>query len=498
MASSLESLSPELLLSILQSLSSAKDLLSAITASPRLYRIFRTYRNSITAAVLRRAVLGTESDFLAAYHAQHIWAFVPEHNDDTRLYNRVPIPQSVKEQLREETVSLRELSKSDLREEWRTITPDSKILPRLWKFYVRFEHFVRLYSSNALAALQQPTINAGATISDAPPLSSAEESRLRAAFFRFEIYTCLFQVSQITGQDISQYYEPPDDDPAPDYLGAHYSWEVEQLSCVGQFYVELIRKLCDAMEDDFVAAVKEKSTAHSNSSPHKEALTQELNNLSLWLDYFCLHWYEESHKLRDRARHIDYLVSRGLGALWKLTGAPLKTVRRRVVRTHFMSRNKCSIMQVLRWTTPRAGADEHDLALEKHACASSTSTPCYGWLCARETMDSWTSNAPCNYDLRSQGYVFWDRARIQDLQQFRHPRARVEGMAFKQYPAGYRSHSEEYRIDVELEGVAIRKDAIGEIADEINERSSAVDGDASDSDEEEEDTPYVISWRDDL
>ncbi|KAL4909354.1 hypothetical protein BDW74DRAFT_80335 [Aspergillus multicolor] len=152
-------------------------------------------------------------------------------------------------------------------------------------------------------------------------------------------------------------------------------------------------------------------------------------------------------------------------------------------------------MEALEWATSR---DEQHRGDEMHSLFS----PRYGWLHTCETMESWSLNARCNYDLRSQGYAFWDRARIKGLQQFRDPRARVEGMATDKFPAGHRSHSDGCKIAVEFAGVAIRKDAIRQFADEVDEKDSAADDGSDDADEddkeEEEDTPYVISWRDDM
>ncbi|OGM46115.1 hypothetical protein ABOM_005712 [Aspergillus bombycis] len=40
-------------------------------------------------------------------------------------------------------------------------------------------------------------------------------------------------------------------------------WEVEEISCVAQFYKALMEELSDAIEEDFVAIAKEKMAAHA-------------------------------------------------------------------------------------------------------------------------------------------------------------------------------------------------------------------------------------------
>lgn len=387
MSAILTSLSPELLVHILGLLSSPRDLYSAIAASSRLYRTFTAYRHSVTSAVLQEAIPPEiECDFLLAFRAQAVWKHVPEGNDKAEIDSS----QDHLDGLDQESTAVLDESRAGRTKEIYNLVPDSGRSPRLWNFYRKFEHFIQLYSARALSTLQQSSLDSDESKLQ---LSLSEETRLKRAFFRCEVYTCLFQISQTTHEDTRD--EAPHTDPGPAYIETYPPWEIEEIACIVHFYTNLIQELCERIEDDFITSVREKETKCASPVHGNEE-----NRLSTWLDYHSIDWYSESSKRHLRQTHIDYLVSRGMLAVWKLTHAPgpSQTVRKMVVTTHFTSNDVPSIMFQLQRATSIVKSDQTN---------SRTRSP--GWAWASEAMTPYhrlRAAAHSGYNLRNQGYVF--------------------------------------------------------------------------------------------
>ncbi|KAE8375356.1 hypothetical protein BDV26DRAFT_267985 [Aspergillus bertholletiae] len=73
MSPSLISLSPELLVNILQSLTSTRDLYAIVKALSQFYRVFAAYKQSIVSAILPHTLpKEAEQAFVLAYRAQTI------------------------------------------------------------------------------------------------------------------------------------------------------------------------------------------------------------------------------------------------------------------------------------------------------------------------------------------------------------------------------------------------------------------------------------------
>lgn len=191
--SSLLSFPSELLLSILQWLSSPNDLYSAIEATSRFYRLFAEYKYSIMSAILQRALPSeAESDFLLAYRAQGVWKFVRERSKN----GLHPKEYSGRyDSLKQECAAILEQAKSGESGSLLEMISDSETLPRLWTFYRKFEQLMDMYKKNAICALQKIPKD-----SEIDPrelvLSRHEQIRLQGAFFRWEVYTCLYQLSE--------------------------------------------------------------------------------------------------------------------------------------------------------------------------------------------------------------------------------------------------------------------------------------------------------------
>ncbi|KAB8264396.1 hypothetical protein BDV32DRAFT_145640 [Aspergillus pseudonomiae] len=159
-----------------------------------------------------------------------------------------------------------------------------------------------------------------------------------------------------------------------------HPWEVEEMFCVGQFYKVLMEELSDKIEEDFVTMVKEKIAACADVGGEQK---DEVGGM---LDWFGLWWYDESFKRSDRSEYIDYLVSRGMLFIRKLTSAPFPILNYGDEREEDEGKSNT-----------RHAEDDSDEECLGHCN--------FGWLWAvRHTKMEWRWDIalPANYDLRNR------------------------------------------------------------------------------------------------
>jgi hypothetical protein len=461
MSLDLSLLSPELLVTILQFLSSPRDLYTIIKTSSQFYRVFAAYKQSILSAILLNAIPSEiEADFILAYRAQRIRKFVPEHNkrhifpSDEHARDR-----ELFSNLDRESVAILDQFESRNVEPLCEVIFDRAFLPDTWIFYCNFEHFIASYSTNALLELQK------SFYSSKESLSFTERTRLQRAFFRWEIYTCLFQISLIFRDDIRV--------SAPRFTAMLSSWEVEEISCVAQFYMTFMEELCDRIENDFVILIKEKMDAHTTVSGETKDEPEEVGDV---LELCSLMWFDEYWKRSHRSRHNDYLVSRGIQCIRKLTSAPFLIVRRMVVRSDLEAKNKIPILVGLRESNPLTEREENPEELEERSAENDSDSEClgrcnFGWRWAVGNMMRVILYAPANYDLRHRGYVFWDKARLLESTEFQSPRDPMDDpMEVFKFPSSYQEHSKQPGVETKLKDFPVHWSVVDEISDEIDGR----------------------------
>jgi hypothetical protein len=186
------------------------------------------------------------------------------------------------------------------------------------------------------------------------------------------------------------------------------------------------------------------------------------------LELSRLSWYDEYLKRNEQSGHIDYLVSRGMLCVRKLTTAPFPIVRKMVVRSEPEAHGKIPMLLGLQYSNPgeemRAG--EGDSVERRSASDDNCLEHCnFGWLWAVGDAAR-RLNAHANYELRNQGYVFWDKARLLRLEKFQSPRDPVKD--FFEFPPGYEEHSIRPGIGTKLKDAPIDRDVLDEISQEID------------------------------
>lgn len=97
----------------------------------------------------------------------------------------------------------------------------------------------------------------------------------------------------------------------------------------------------------------------------------------------------------------------------------------------------------------------------------------YGWRWATANSVWPKTNIPVNHDLRNQGYVFWDKARLDSYDIFRSPRSPVRGEL--DFPPGYQEDAEMPGVEEKLRSVFVPLCVISDIFNELQFSGGGVD-----------------------
>lgn len=243
------------------------------------------------------------------------------------------------------------------------------------------------------------------------------------------------------------------------------------MCCVAQFYKITIEELCNTIEEDFVSSVKQKQWYKVWRRRDVYAMKHKRHGVEALLNIHYLEWFQADSKRYVRGRQIRYLVSRGMLAVWKLTNAPFQTARQMVVWSYVSSEPSYSVFKRLNRFDYRFPRYEGD--------GPHSSSPGWQWA-TFDGRERGQVYAPANYGLRNQGYIFWDRSRLEKAHQFQAP---YRSTNLSSFPAGYKGHEDGPSVSTMLQEFQIRRGILEPIKDEI---------DGSEEDERDGD---VISWR---
>ncbi|KAL1985710.1 hypothetical protein VTN96DRAFT_7458 [Rasamsonia emersonii] len=408
----LHSLPTEVILILLQSLSSSKDLHALIRASAPCYRTFNTYQSSVFAAVLQNAIHPE-----AQLDAMMVLEAVRIKNSMKRCSEFIEVRKDILDYLkkypsREPVSSLREIAKSD-----------HKQLQELFRLYSSIEGFISDYCDRALRYLNTVRPPSTVTGSTSATLSPTELGRLQRAFFRFETFANIFQIFSLLSCPWASDWLRADAEPPSEFLKMFSPWEQEELACVTQYVVTLVGEIFDKVEDEFVHAVEEAvaTRRHQDGDDNGHDNEDEIHVLML-LDLQCMRFFKASYKQRYRVDHIDFVISRGLVFVKKLLSLEPLPLRQEVLksahdREQFIGNLQVTLACVSNNTRRGISSQQHvpgdsdATSFPAHAEADSLTDCNLGWLWAFD-YNLVTVDRDANYDLRDQGYVFWDRERF--------------------------------------------------------------------------------------
>ncbi len=199
---SLETLPAELRCQILASLATLDDLKSAMRASPVLYQQYRADRKTVLDAVLRR-ILGDQT-FVDAYTVQ-----------------RSAGPPC--------------LAVEVLTDEYRTHRATPSLLSRKCAV-ADLVGMAAFYSSTIRPLLRRVFATMPARVVQHGPLSDTEHARMLRALYRFQLWCNLYGTGEgaaTRGRAVRPC------DMLLHFFGAFEPWEVEEISCVHEFFMDM-------------------------------------------------------------------------------------------------------------------------------------------------------------------------------------------------------------------------------------------------------------------
>jgi hypothetical protein len=458
MSTYLTSLPAELLLQILRYLSSPRDLDSSIRAFAPFYRIFVSFRDSIQSSILLRAIHpAAQADALFALDVRQIIELLESGEKISSLEQRC--------------CSLLESYTCGQDRDIRKAISDRSRVRDLFSLYSAVENFMIDYCNNALYQLNPTCATEDNGNNLEPRLSWTELGRLQRAFFHFEIYVRLFHVSQPRGRLGCMSGTKP----AQRFISGLTPWEAEGIACVTQYLTILVGKFFDKVEDDFVTLVSEKAEAHNSQNPMSpassspDASKSEMVGLEM-LEWFGLHFFEETNKPRHKD-HIDFLVSRGLLFVHKLSRLESRLLMSAILSTDLQSRPNTRLWEALwrsdlgSWTVKYGGCGDSKSGVSTQNSDDSLKERSPGWQWAFGDGFFISIYKPDNFDLRNQGYVFWDRSRLEGVHTFRSPRARKDTIS-RRSPS-YQPRSNLPSAEEKLRHLEVHWKVIREISDEI-------------------------------
>ncbi|KAL6815549.1 hypothetical protein GGI42DRAFT_311789 [Trichoderma sp. SZMC 28013] len=243
----LHDLPPELLRLILTSFDSLPDLYSFIKASPECFRIYRVTPELILSSVLRRAI---HPD--ARHHALAVVHVEAQEFTD-----------------REEDYQLWQFLDSYFQRDPALLEFPKKMydIISLAKLNNMVSKLVNDYTCRTLHALyesektQQDPHRGEAPISSHTAcqtrLSATEQARIQRAFYRYDLYSRCFPVSP-TIPDESIYAA---DDQFKYFIQQMAPWEVEELSCLHEYFWVQVSRVFSEIEEEVVVKVLDAQTA---------------------------------------------------------------------------------------------------------------------------------------------------------------------------------------------------------------------------------------------
>ncbi|KAH7179052.1 uncharacterized protein B0J16DRAFT_374159 [Fusarium flagelliforme] len=385
-----ESLAPELLSLILQSIESPRSLHNLISASPVCLRVFNQTSRLILSAVIQNTLpIINKRHLLALYQAPSpatrtgVSSFLDKYFDESSSFD---FPTGRAE------------------------------LVELYKIYNRLSFLINEYLKRVDDLGLDDTILTP---------SRYEVTRLQRAFLRYGLYSRVFPADDTR----------PWEDPSPNhnfsageqfdlFINHLYPWECEEMVCVEQYFSILIGDFVDEIEDQLAEVVKsvlvpktsklsEESKDDSRDTSVKEDL-RHFRNLDLTrLSMFSSDNRSEIH------HNISYLASLGLDFVYDLIRADQEE-RSRLIRSN--SPNFRDFLQEALNHSPDASEErEEDMASWEDDPFSiwedEPSCNNLGWTQFglpnrhREYLgiDTW---GYLMSPLQELGYIFWDSSRF--------------------------------------------------------------------------------------
>lgn len=451
-ATMIDSLSTEILLTILECLSPL-DLFSAIRASPIVYRTFIAYKQHLLRHTLRQAIHpACGADIHTALDAQNIPKLIKSGESITRV--------------KAECFSLFATDRTRRRRNIDQFSVDNANLDTLFYLHVNVERLIDSYCHWSLGNLtshhEKPTQFQTTTVHPRATLSSTEQARLQRAFYRYEIYARFQRVlhlltdksgalnfSQIVLSFISQFTP----------------YEFEEIISVRQFLAQFIRSLCERVDDDVVAScyLPDSVGAGVEKEVSGNAVSMKIEGLK------DLSFFAKSYRDTHHLDHVKFLASCGLPYVFRLSLMEPQALKHAILNSYVESRNNTVMDFFFQGGLYIESCDEKqkDIVLRGKLVSiprDEVSSCNLGWKWGTSFPEFVKPDTPAMFDLRNQGYVFWDQERLQESGLVNEPY--VVHVGTKYFPPGHRGPFLGPSVEERLGGLGIDTEVLRELEDE--------------------------------
>lgn len=439
------SLSTEILLTILECLSPL-DLFSASRASPILYRTFVAYKQHLLRHTLRHSIhAACAVDIYTALDAQNVPKLIKSGESIAKV--------------KAECFSLFTTDRTRRRQNYNQFSVDNVHLDTLFYLHVNIERLIDSYCHWSLGNLsshhEKPKPFQTTTFRPRANLSPTEQARLQRAFYRCEIYARFQRVLHLL----------PDKSAALNFSQIVLSfvsqftlYEFEEIICIQQFLAQFIRSLCERVEDDFMASYSlvgsegagVKTEASGTAVSTKD---QDLGDLS-----FFTKAYRDTH----HSGHVKYLISCGLSYIVRLSLMEPQALKHAMLKSDMDSRENTVTDFFSQDGLDITSCDEEQQNVVLKG--KLVSVPCdevsscnLGWKWGTSFHDFVKPDSPAMFDLRNQGYVFWDQKRLQESGLVNEPNVVRVGANY--FPPGNRGPFMRPSVEERLGGLWVDSEA---------------------------------------
>ncbi|MCJ1415550.1 hypothetical protein MMC32_001882 [Xylographa parallela] len=407
----LESLSTDLILAILQQLSSPTDLYKLICASPVYYQVFTRYKLLVLTAVVQNAIpQEVLPDALAACDASGAALRAIEA---TLPYGIIMGDVA----WGEIGAIIRDFMENYLRRD-SLYSHRSRGLPlmvSLCRLWASVDFFISGYKQEAFKQIRQRLLESNPcqklyddNVSDeGTELSKIELCRLQRAFFRFEIYRRLFPFRKCLHLAFGACFQ------ALWFMSKFRDWEQEEFACVYDYLIVYTQDVFDKLEDEFVKTVEAGAQAAKEAS---EPVTGGECLNSSRLELLGLSHFTASTKRLSHEQHILLTIAYGLPYLKKLDVID-HSMRLALLTSYGKEQLLPPLIDVFR-QSPRAGGERSESIWPSLTTAfvDTSSNWNMGWIWARAAQEvNYHKYRPEDCSIISMGYVFWDVSRLRAM-----------------------------------------------------------------------------------
>jgi hypothetical protein len=445
------SLSTEILLTILEILSPL-DLFSASRASRILYRTFVAYKQHLLRHTLRQAIHpACAADIYTALDAQNVPKLIKSGESITKV--------------KAECFSLFTTDRTRRRQNIDQFSVDNVNLDTLFYLHVNIERLIDNYCHWTLGNLsshhEKPAPFQTTAIHPRANLSLTERARLQRAFYRCEIYARFQRVLHLL----------PDKSAALNFSQIVLSfvsqftlYEFEEIISIQQFLAQVIRSLCEKVEDGFMASYS--LGGSGNAAVRKETSGNALStNVQ---DLGDLSFFTKSYRDTYHSGHVKFLISCGLSYIVRLSLMEPQALKQAMLKSDMDSRENTVTDFFSQDGLDIASCDEKQQnAILKGKLVSiprdEVSSCNLGWKWGTSFHDFVKPDSPAMFDLRNQGYVFWDQKRLQESGLVNEPNVVCVGANY--FPPGHRGPFLRPSVEERLGGLLVDSEA-GKVKDE--------------------------------